>query len=173
MEGRNGSDTYVLQHGYGEVNEINNYAGDNKLDTLQLGLKFDNIRVYFHGENDVILASKNRPSLLNVQVLDYFRGVAYQHLQIVTIDQITFEITEHYSFKRVVTVNRTSVESPQNIEPNTTNLITAAQDLKGSLVSANNLTGSETTIGIEGCVEADILRGGTNGKRYNLWRCWF
>ena len=62
LEGRNGSDTYVFKHGYGEFNEINNFAEDKKLDTLQLGLEFDNIRLHFHGENDVILASKTRPS---------------------------------------------------------------------------------------------------------------
>ena len=126
LEGKNGSDSYVLKHGYGEFNEINNYAVGKKLDTLQLGLEFDNIQVYFHGENNLILASKTRPSSLSVQVLDYFRGEAYQHLQIVTTDQITTEVTGRYPFKRVVTVDRSSVESPQNIQPNATNLITAA-----------------------------------------------
>ena len=167
LEGRNGSDTYVFKHGYGEFNEINNFAEDKKLDTLQLGLEFVNIRLYFHGENDVLLASKTRPSSLSIQILDYFRGAAYQHLQIVTTDQITFEVTEDYPFRKVVTVDRTSVESPQNIEPNTTSLITAAQDLKGSLASANSLTGSETTIGIEGDAEADILHGGANGTLFD------
>ena len=80
LEGRNGSDTYVFQHGYGEFNEINNCAEDNKLDILQLGLEFDDIRVYFHGENDVILASKTRPSSLSIHILDYFCNVSYQHL---------------------------------------------------------------------------------------------
>ena len=94
LEGRNGSDIYVFQHGYGEFNEINNYSEDKKLDTLQLGLEFDDIRVYFHGESDVILASKTRPSSLSIQILDYFRNVSYQHLQIVTTDKITFVVIE-------------------------------------------------------------------------------
>ena len=166
LEERNGSDTYVFQHGYGQFNEINNYAEDNKLDILQLGLEFDDIRAYFHGENDVILASKTRPSSLSIHILDHFCNVSYQHLQIVTTDKITFVVTEQYPFKDVVIVDRTSVDSPQNIEPNTTSLITNAQDLKGSLVSANNLTGSETTIGIEGGAMADILRGGASGTLF-------
>ena len=163
MEGRNGSDTYVFQHGYEEFNEIDNYSEDKKLDTLQLGLEFDDIRVYFLGEHDVILASKTRPSSLSFQILDYFRNVSYQHLQIVTTDKITFVVIEKYPYTTVVTVDRTSVDSPQNIEPNTTNIITAAQDLKGSLVSGNNLTGTETTIGIEIGGRADILHVGTGG----------
>ena len=163
LEGRNGSDTYVLQHGYGEFNEINNYAEDNKLDTLQLGLEFGDISVSFHSENDVILASKTRPSSLSINILDYSHSVSYQHLQIVTTDKITFEVSEQYPFKDVVTLDRTSVDSPQTIEPNTTRLITTAQDLKGSLVSSNNLTGSESTIGIEGGAKTDVLRTGSGG----------
>ena len=166
LEGRNGSDTYVLNHGYGEFNEINNYATDNKQDTLQLGLEFDDIRVYFHGADDVILASNVRPSSLSVQILSYFSNRNYQHLQIITTDKIVFEIIQQHPFKRVISVDRTNVDSPQKISPNKKKIIASAQDIKGSLSSANNLTGSATTRMIEGGAQADILRGGPAGTSF-------
>ncbi|CAB3988828.1 iron-regulated -like [Paramuricea clavata] len=96
LEGRGGSDTYVLSHGYGEFNEINNFADDNTTDILQFGVEFEDIGVYFHAENDVILASKSRSSSLSVRILDYFRSYKYQHLQIVTANKVTFEIMQEH-----------------------------------------------------------------------------
>ena len=86
-------DTYVFNYGYGEFNEINNYTEDKIQDTLQLGFEFDNVELYFHGENNVIVASKTRPSSLTVQILN-FRGEDYQHLQVKTADKVIFKVTK-------------------------------------------------------------------------------
>ena len=145
LEGKNGSDTYVFNHGYGEFNEINNYADDNKTDILQFGIEFDDIQVYFHGQYDVILESKTRPSSLSVRISDYFRGAKYQHLQITSADKVVFNISKQYPFRRIIAVDRTIIDSPQNINPQMNIIIATAEDLKGSLTSANNLTGSNTT----------------------------
>ncbi|XP_078357676.1 uncharacterized protein LOC144642570 [Oculina patagonica] len=163
LEGKNGSDTYVLKYGYGEFNEINNYADDNKTDIIQFGIEFDDIDVYFHGQFDAILQSSTRPSSLSVRILDYFRGSKYQHLQITTEDKVVFNISKQYPYRKIIAVDRRIIDSPQNIDPNTNSIIAAAEDLKGSLTSANNLTGSNTTKEIEGGVQADILRGGQTG----------
>ena len=165
--GKRGSDTHVFQHGYGEFNDIYNHADDNKIDILQLGLEFDDINLYFHGENDIILASKTRTSSLSVRVREYFRGLSYQHLQVVTADKVTFEVIQQYPYRKVITVDRTSTDSPQVIEPNSTNLISTVQDLKGSLISGNKLTGGETTTGIDGGAEADSLWGGASGTIFD------
>ena len=163
LEGRDGSDTYVLNHGYGEFNEINNYADDSKTDNLQLGMEFDDIRVYFHGRNDVIVASNRRPSSLSVRILDYFSGGKYQHLHIISSDKVVFIIIKQYPYKKVIAVDRTIIDSPQNIDPQKNSIIAAAEDLKGSLTSSNELTGSDTTREIEGGAQADVLRGGQTG----------
>ena len=163
LVGGNGSDTYVLNHGYGEFNEINNYADDNKMDTLQLGMEFDDIHVYFHGLNDAILASKTRPSSLSVRIIDHFRGEKYQHLQIISADKVVFHIAKQYPYKKIIAVDRSKTDSPQNIDPERNGLISTAEDIKGSLAFANKLTGSNTTKEIEGGVQADILRGGHTG----------
>lgn len=161
LEGKNGSDTYVFNHGYGEFNEINNYAKDKKQDALLFGLEFDDIQVYFHDANDVILASKSRPSSLSVQILNYFRSEDYQHLHVVTADKISFEVIEEYPYKNVITVDRTSINSPQSIKPDTN--IPTAEHLEGSLTSSNELTGSKTTQSIEGGAKDDILLAGATG----------
>ena len=166
LEGRNGSDTYVLNHGYGEFNEVNNYADDDKVDTLQLGMEFEDINVYFHGPNDAILASKRRPSSLSVRILDYFRGVKYQHLQIISADKVIFNISKQYPYKKVIAVDRRIVDSPQNIDPQRNAIIAEAEDLLGSLTSPNNLTGSNTTRQIEGGAQADVLSGGETGTMF-------
>ena len=163
LEGRNGSDTYVLNHGYGEFNEINNYADDSKTDTLRLGLEFDDICVYFHGRNDVILASNSRPDSLSVLILNYFLGAKYQHLQVISVDKVVFNISKQYPYKKVIAVDRRIIDSPQNIDPQRNSVIASALDLKGSLTSANNMTGTDTTREMEGGAEADILRGGQEG----------
>ena len=163
LEGRSGSDTYVLNHGYGEFNEINNYADDNKVDTPQLGMEFDDIHVYFHGLNDVILASNSRPSFLSVRILDYFRGTKYQHLQIISADKVIFNISKQYPYKLVIAVDRSKTDSPRNIDPDKNIVIATAEYIKGSLTSANKLTGSNMTRDIEGGAQADDLRGGHAG----------
>ena len=163
LQGRNGSDTYVLNHGYGEFNEINNYADDDKVDTLQLGMEFEDINVYFHGQNDAILSSKTRPSSLSVRILDYFRGAKYQHLQIISADKVIFKISKQYPYKKVMAVDRRMVDAPQKIDPQMNAIIAEADNLLGSLTSPNNLTGSNTTRQIEGGAQADALSGGEKG----------
>ena len=163
LEGKNGSDTYVFNHGYGEFNEINNYADDNKTDTLMLGMEFDDISVYFHGQNDVILKSHKRPSSLSVRILEYFRGAKYQHLQIISADKVVFNISKQYPYRMIIAVDRRIIDSPQRIDPETTSILAAAEDLKGSLTSYNILTGTNTTREIEGGAVADTLRGGDTG----------
>ena len=69
LEGRNGSDTYVLNHGYGEFNEINNFAVDDKTGALYIGLEFNDTAVYFHGKNDVVLESLSKPSSLGIRII--------------------------------------------------------------------------------------------------------
>ena len=163
LEGKNGSDTYVLDHGYGEFNEINNFAVDNKTDALHIGLEFKDIRVYFHGQNDVILESNARPSSLGILIRRYFLNAHYQHLQVITTDKITFEISKQPPFKRIISIDRTDVGSPQNINPVKDGILAAARGLKGSLTSTNHLTGGNNTRIIAGGNLADVLRAGTPG----------
>jgi len=167
LEGKNGSDTYVFKHGYGEFNEISNYAEDGKADVLQIGTEFDDIRVYFHGQNDVILASNTRPSSLSVLILDYFRGDKYQHLQVISEDKIVFNISKNYPYREIIAVDRRIIDSPQNIDSKKNSLIAAALDFRGSLTASNNLTGSNTTLEIEGGAQDDILRGGQQGTIFD------
>ena len=74
LVGKRGSDTHVFQHGYGEFNDIYNHADDNKIDILQLGLEFDDINLYFHGENDIILAPNSYGFI--AQLVEHCTGIA-------------------------------------------------------------------------------------------------
>ncbi|KAK3752220.1 hypothetical protein QZH41_002755 [Actinostola sp. cb2023] len=158
--GRDGADTYVLKPGYGEFNEINNYARDKKTDILQLGLELHDIQFYFHGEYDVIPASKSRPSSLSVKIRDYFRSPKYQHLQVVTSDKVVFEIQREHPFMKILSVDRSISDSPQYISPEEDRLLALAQTIQGSLSQPNQLTGTNDTKEINGGSEEDTIHGG-------------
>jgi len=132
LEGRNGSDTYVLNHGYGELNEINNFAVDDKTDALYIGLEFNDTAVYFHGKNDVVLESLSKPSSLGIR--SYFLNPNYQHLQVVTTDKIAFEISEDVPFKNIITIDGTDLGNPQTINPAKDGILASAQDSKGIII---------------------------------------
>ena len=162
LEGKDGADTYVLKHGYGEFNEIKNFARDKKTDILQLGLELNDIQFYFHGENDVILASKDRPSSLSVRILKYFRSARHQHLQVITSDKVAFEIQRNYPFMKVLSVDLSLADSPITISPDEDRVLSTAQSMQGSLTQKNSLTGTKETKEIRGGAEMDTLRGGSS-----------
>ena len=159
LEGRDGSDTYVLKHGYGEFNKIINFAGDNKTDILQLGLELNDIQFYFQGKQDVIVTSKSNPRSLGVFIVDYFKSPRHQHLQVVTSDKVVFEIQRGYPFMKVLSVDLSLSNSPVNISPAQYRVLSTAHSIQGSLTQKNSLTGSEETKEIKGGDEVDMLRG--------------
>ena len=159
LEGRDGSDTYVLKHGYGEFNMIKNFARDKKTDILQLGLELNDIQFYFQGEHDAILTSKSRPSSLSVRILNYFKSPRHQHLQVVTSDKVAFEIQRKHPFMKVLTVDFSLSDSPVNISPVQNRVLSTAHSIQGSLTQKNSLTGTEETKEIKGGDEVDTLYG--------------
>lgn len=167
LEGKDGADTYVLKHGYGEFNEIKNFAKDKKTDILQLGLELHDIHFYFHGENDVILASKQRPSSLSVRILNYFRSARHQHLQVITSDKVAFKIQRKYPFMKVLSVDLSLANSPITISPDEDRVLSTAQSMQGSLTQKNSLTGTKETKEIRGGAEIDTLRGGSSKNIIN------
>ena len=159
LQGGNGADTYVLKHGYGEFNLIKNIATDDKVDYLQIGLELKDIKIYFYGENSVILASKSRPSSLSVEIEDFFKDKNHQHLQVVTSDNVVFEITRQHPFMNITSVDRSIEDSAQTIVPAEDNLLASSQTIQGSLSHRNRLSGTNDTREINGGSKKDILTG--------------
>lgn len=159
LQGGDGADTYVLKHGYGEFNKIKNVATDDKVDYLQVGLELQDIKIYFYGENSVILASKSRPSSLSVEIEDFFKNKNYQHLQVITSDKVVFEITRQHPFINVTSVDRSIEDSAQTIVPAEDNLLASAQTIQGSLSHRNILSGTNNTREINGGSKKDSLTG--------------
>ena len=153
----------MLNHGYGEFNEINNFAVDDKTDAPYIGLEFNDTAVYFHGKNDVVLESLSKPSWLGIKIRSYFLNPNYQHLQVVTTDKIAFEISEYVPFKNIITIDGTDFGNPQNINPAKDGILASVKTLKGSLSCTNDLTASNTTRMIEVGNMAEILRTGSTG----------
>lgn len=160
LKGRRGADTYVLKHGYGEFNIIDNHATDNKKDTLKLGLELNDIQIFFHGSYDVILSSKARPSSLAVRMKDYFKGPTYQHLQIITSDQVTFEIKKDEPFMKIITLDLSRFDSPQSLSSQEMQLASQAQTLRGVNDFPNTITGTASSKEIDGGSKDDQISGG-------------
>ena len=68
--------------------------------------------------------------------------------------------TKKYPYRKAISVNRTDVESPRYIDPDTDGeTFAAAQGLETSLFPTDVLTSRETTRVIEGGTQTNILRG--------------
>ena len=160
FEGKDGADTYVLKHGYGEFNIINNYAIDKKMDILKIGLELKDIHFSFYKRYDVILSSKSRPSSLTVRIRNYFKSPVYQHLQVVTSDQVTFEIQKEHPFMKIISLDLSLLDSPQKVSSKEMQLASKAQVVRGVQDHPNVIQGTSSTKEIDGGSKKDNISGG-------------
>ena len=169
LKGKNGADTYILKHGYGEFNKINNFAKDEKNDILKLGLELKDIKFFFHKRYNVILASLSKPKSLRVEIVDFFKGSKHQHLRILTSDNILFEITRQYPFMKVLSVDLSSSDSAQAILAEQDSLLASTQAIQGSRNYPNKLSGTDNTYELTGGSQRDIIIGGNNENIIHGW----
>lgn len=160
FEGKDGADTYVLKHGYGEFNIINNYAKDKKMDILKIGLELKDIHFSFYKRYDVILSSKSRPSSLTVKIKKYFKSPEYQHLQVLTSDQVTFEIQKEHPFMKIISLDLSLLDSPQKVSSKEMRLASKAQVVRGVQDHPNVIQGTSSTKEIDGGSKEDNISGG-------------
>lgn len=112
LEGCNGSDIYQVY--FGNVS-IQNFAADNKSDTLQLSANFMDVTVQHH-DNDLIIITKmqnasrrNQTLDSNITVLGYKNSTEHQHLIGTTKDGVGFHFVKNTFKPQAFMIDKHSV----------------------------------------------------------------
>ena len=90
---------------YGEFNEINNYAEDDKIDFLLLNVAYEHIKVDIKDDDDLILRSKSKHNKVSVTLKGFLHGREYQHMLLQSADKVFFRLLPHYPHTKPVIVD--------------------------------------------------------------------
>ncbi|KAL3848452.1 hypothetical protein ACJMK2_019309 [Sinanodonta woodiana] len=162
MEGRNGSDTYVVDYGYGAFNEINNFAKDEQDDHILLGILYADLEIGRVG-NDLIIISGSHREYVSARILDFLLGKRYQHLIATTSDGITLKLEPRFPYKTVLIVDKSYSSYSVTVDKTHPELM-AARKIRGSMLEENYIEGGDDTLDIAGGEKNDILHGGVLGN---------
>ena len=162
LEGGNGSDTYVIGSDYGEFNEINNYATDDKIDFVLLNVGYKYIEVTIKDEADLILRSTLNTNNVSVALKGFLYGKDYQHLLLQSSDKVLFRLLPHYPHKKAVIVNYAQSSHSQIF--NLTKTFPGAGILYGPKNKTNIIYGSDSSTKLSGGLLRDKIEGGRLGE---------
>ncbi|KAL3847756.1 hypothetical protein ACJMK2_018650 [Sinanodonta woodiana] len=162
MVGQNGSDTYVVDYGYGAFNEIINFAHDEKDDHILLGILYDDLEIGVVG-NDLIILSSSHREFVTVRIIDFLLGTRYQHLITTTSDGITMKLDPRFPYKTVLIVDKSYSSYSVTVDKAHPELL-SARKIRGSMLEENYLEGGEGTLDIVGGEKNDTLHGGVLGN---------
>ena len=155
LEGKNGSDTYVINYGYGLYNEIDNFAEDNRMDILKFGTYFENIHTLVKN-NDLLLTAKTKNGSIGVRILGFFRGEQHQYLVMESSDGIRALLDgDQYPYYTPFYVDKSHISNSQLINASESPIRTVT----GSKSHSNVIYGSNGTTELSGGEQKDILVG--------------
>ena len=165
MRGNNGSDTYALKTGYGQLN-IENIATDNVADTVLFGANYSQILVTNDTQSvtlqymDPLHATKS----FSATLVDYVVNPNARHLTILSSDGITFVISPEDRFTPVIIViNKASQHSThrhqQTISLADNTMYREVRTIYAYKSVANNITGNDKPNTIVGGDVKDFLKG--------------
>ena len=158
LEGKNGSDTYIINYGYGLFNEIDNFAEDNRQDILKFGTHFENFHTIVR-DDDLILTGKDKNGTIEARILDFFQGEQYQHLVVESSDGVRALLHEDgYPYYTVFSIDRSHYPHSQHVDAQDGPLRESVVVI-GSESHSNIIYGSNSTKEINGGEQNDILFG--------------
>ncbi|XP_049336944.1 uncharacterized protein LOC125802883 [Astyanax mexicanus] len=170
LTGGEGKDTYLIKPDYGTLVEIDNFALDEKEDTVQFQAEFlgNNFTVY--SENyDVILSVHEKGQNMKVTLKKYGKGNKFQHLNFQTADGVHFrvmspvtnqsEVFEEPWIKAYKVVLK-GQQSDCHIDLRSqTNLLTV-HTVQGCPHQSNHIQASDIDNAVFGGLMDDVLDGG-------------
>jgi Ca2+-binding RTX toxin-like protein len=157
MEGRDGSDTYIIRANYSSDNTINNYASDHKLDVLLFMVPYDNIVEYKSG-NNLILDSKS--GRVSVTLFQYCLNDTYQHLLIVSEDGIMFVLPQNKSYAPTpIIINKSRAKTGQFINLTYSSNYSEVRSVYGAQSFENHIVGNKERNTLVGGIKSDLLEG--------------
>ena len=110
LTGGEGLDGYVMHEG-DSVDTINNFAYDEETDLLMFPADYDDV-IIEPSDDDLRIFTKHGDVI--VILLDWQLGPRYQHLQVLTLDGVTFQLPTEEPFieKTPLIVDDSAVEGP-------------------------------------------------------------
>ena len=165
VRGNNGSDTYVLKPGYGQIN-IQNVATDNVADTVLFGANYSQISVTNNTRSVILQYTDPSDSTksFSATLVDYVVNPEARHLTILSSDGITFVISPEDRFTPVmIVINKASQRSThrhqQIIRLSDNTAHGEVRSVYGYKSVANNITGNDKPNTIVGGNANDVLVG--------------
>ncbi|CAL8280747.1 unnamed protein product [Gadus morhua 'NCC'] len=162
MFGGEGRDTYVVKTGYGDDILINNFAEDEKDDTVLVDMDFLSAGqiILTSVDEDMNVSITNGGGILHICLLNYHSSSKYQHLNFQSSDGVFF----HVKYPSVNESNRLSLP---HVKAFKVNLKETRVDCHLDLHAQGNLSSVHTVQGcpslsnhIQGHDEHNVLIGG-------------
>ncbi|XP_026198202.1 uncharacterized protein LOC113150043 [Anabas testudineus] len=170
MFGGEGKDTYIIQHGYGDNIMIDNYAEDQKTDTVLVDMDFlDGSQMTLDSESggdlNVMITSKGEQ--FKLRLLNYNDGFQHQHLEFQTSDGVHFKLIKLNSTGDVsvfqveafkVTLKQSQVDCRLDLTSHRN--LSKVHTVQGCRSQSNNLLGNDRDNALIGGWKDDALEGG-------------
>ncbi len=130
LEGKNGGDEYLINEGDGKT-EINNFATDDKEDTLVLDIPYKYIGTSRDG-SALVLSDKRNIDAMRVTLKSWYDGKQYRHMRFISSDYVRFTVIQNkkgspatvsitvdlVNSQTGVTLDLESMDQDKNIEVN-------------------------------------------------------
>ena len=158
MQGRNGSDTYVLRHGYGSENDIYNLAEDYKLDTLRFLVYFDSITTKVDGEDVVMTSEDPMKERVHVTLHEYGKDDVSRHLVVMTEDGVTFVLPKKKEYAPTpIAIDKARAQIGQFINLTSIPNFSEVKTVYAAKNYQNHIVGNRQKNTLVGGVKADLL----------------
>ena len=161
VAGRNGSDTYVYDLGYGVLN-VDNLADDNVTDSLMIMVPFEGINVNkIHNGHDLVLNVSNSTGPLDmIYLVNFLTENRTHHLQVTSGDGFIFVLPPSNDYQPVIVgINKVQDKTGQFVNLTTSNYSRVIID-NGANNFTNYIVGNDMNNTLVGGIEDDYLYGG-------------
>ncbi|XP_068178618.1 uncharacterized protein [Antennarius striatus] len=166
MSGGNGTDTYVIKHGFGDF-LIDNFAEDNKVDTVLVDVGFldwDQITVTTFTQ-DLVLEITRKEGRQLVVLNKYVLGEQHQHLEFLSSDGVTFRLQPRNSTEPLfdfqafkVTLKQPEVDCLLDL--NAHQRLSKVHTVQGCPEKSNKIQANDEDSVLFGGRKDDMLEGG-------------
>ena len=173
LKGNNGSDTYVINTGYGSV-EIDNDADDGVMDSLLFHFPLHTMKV-MKSNTSLILATTETSNHTTITLFDYIVDNRSRHLMVTSSDGFLFILPPSTDFQPlVILINKVDDSTGQFINLTAQEAYSSVQTVYGAKRHMNHIYGNylnNTLVGGDGddCIDGgngdDVIKGGDGADR--------
>ena len=173
LKGNNGSDTYVINPGYGSV-EIDNEADDGVMDSLLFHFPLHTMKV-MKSNTSLLLATTETSNHTTVTLVDYIADNRSRHVMVTSSDGFLFILPPSTDFQPLVLlIDRIQDSTGQFINLTSLEAYSSVRTVYGAKRHMNHIYGNHlknTLVGGDGedCIDGgegnDVIKGGNGADR--------